>query len=394
MDLSIDYSVHPAFAPHFPKERPDPGPADRWFDRLDEIADDVRLRRQPSDAAARAMLEATREFLASMKDAPLSGEARRLMEAAVAQTAERFALETGHRRRGLFFENRSDNAVAGQLMSDGFTSLQLDESELADLRDAMSAEMRTLEARRAAGDRNRLTGHANLKAMRILHTFFGRTGVQEALTKLYATPMSLEGFALALSHSNEGWYTGPYADSGLPTARTVQMHFDEDYWAPKAMLYLNDVRKENGAFCLHPTSHHWPKQGARLEWRKRLSAAINAEIASQSLLPAGRPPFSHAEPRKWLASLPASMQMTDLPGDDVLDGTPLSNALLRDERSLEGGPGSVFVFTGYDVLHRGGIVANGERWALQIVFRPTPTLLKRAAKLKGSAVRRLRAWFK
>jgi hypothetical protein len=394
MDISIDYSAHPAFAPHIPRQRPDPGPADLFFDRLDDVVRSVQSRGQSLEGLAPAMRDITRDFLGSMEQEPLPDDTRKLVEAAATLTADRFAVETANRSRGLFFENSRGNPVVGRLISDGFIDLQLEESELQDLHDAMSGEMRNLEARRAAGEKAQLIGRANLRAMRILRRFFGRTGVEEALTQLYATPMSLEGFALVLSHPNDRWYHSPYADVGLATTRTVQMHYDEDYWAPKSMLYLNDVRAENGAFCLHPSSHRWPKQGSRLEWRKRLGYGIATELTSRGLQPVGRSIFAHPEARKWFAKLPASMQMTDLPGNDVLDGTPLSEALLRAERSLEGGPGSAFVFTGHDVLHRGGIVSNGERWALQIVFRPTPTLRKRAYRLTGSAIRRLRSWFK
>jgi hypothetical protein len=57
-------------------------------------------------------------------------------------------------------------------------------------------------------------------------------------------------------------------------------------------------------------------------------------------------------------------------GDDLLDGSYLSDALLEREHAFTGPAGTVVMFDGSQGIHRGGQVGKGgARWAVQIAFR-------------------------
>jgi hypothetical protein len=69
-------------------------------------------------------------------------------------------------------------------------------------------------------------------------------------------------------------------------------------------------------------------------------------------------------------ALPAVLRGSTHFGDDVLDGSALSEALLEAEETFVAPAGTLIVFDGSRGIHRGGLVRpGGQRWALQLAFR-------------------------
>src|SRR5262249_33863596 len=90
--------------------------------------------------------------------------------------------------------------------------------------------------------------------------------------------------------------------------------------------------------------------------------------------------FRHSAARAVFASLPKSLRQISHVGDHILDGTDLSRHLLISETKLIDAAGMMPVFIGSHVLHRGGLVSNGERWALQIFFYPRAGIIRRGLR--------------
>jgi hypothetical protein len=83
--------------------------------------------------------------------------------------------------------------------------------------------------------------------------------------------------------------------------------------------------------------------------------------------------------------LPETMRFNSHLGWDVAPGSELEAHLVRRERKLLGPAGSAIVFDGAKLLHRGGMVENGDRLALQVVFSDQ-TLRSRVFKRLTRAV--------
>jgi hypothetical protein len=83
-----------------------------------------------------------------------------------------------------------------------------------------------------------------------------------------------------------------------------------------------------------------------------------------------RPRFKLPEQRRNLLTLPAALRGSTHFGDDLLDGSHLSDALLEREHVFTGPAGTVVMFDGSRGIHRGGQPGKGgARWAVQIAFR-------------------------
>ena len=55
----------------------------------------------------------------------------------------------------------------------------------------------------------------------------------------------------------------------------------------------------------------------------------------------------------------------------------LENELCKKEIILKGEKGTLVVFDGANLLHRGGLLVEGERLVLQIIFGPRVNLIKK-----------------
>jgi FkbM family methyltransferase len=189
------------------------------------------------------------------------------------------------------------------------------------------------------------------------------------LSSLYGFEFGKIGFSLHLSRPNESWYR-TFDDIKLEPSRTSQMHYDLEYAIPKAMLYLNDVGIEQGPFSYITSPQNWNSNGFKLCLAKEIDYAVTDFLSAVGKLKPNEQLYRNEFSRKLLSSLPKALRLTAIPGNHVLDTDPLSVTLLNAEKNVTGPAGTFCLFTGSDVLHRGGIVQKGERIALQICFYP------------------------
>jgi hypothetical protein len=85
--------------------------------------------------------------------------------------------------------------------------------------------------------------------------------------------------------------------------------------------------------------------------------------------------------RKHFMLLPESLRFNSHFGWDILSGSKLENVIADREELMLGAPGKFVVFDGSRLLHRGGLIEEGERLVLQVVFWPKVPALKRVAQI-------------
>ena len=87
--------------------------------------------------------------------------------------------------------------------------------------------------------------------------------------------------------------------------------------------------------------------------------------------------------QRRFSSLPEDLQFNSHLGWDILPNSTLEKHILERESIITGKAGSLVVFDGARLLHRGGMVNSGYRLALQIIFFSMNkiTLKKRLKKL-------------
>jgi hypothetical protein len=216
-----------------------------------------------------------------------------------------------------------------------------------------------------------LSIHAYSPAGRLIQRFARTSGLVDFASAYTGKPMEFYYAALDHAHSGQIWYQDCYADVGLTTSKTVYMHTDADFEIIKTMLYVQDVSEKDGAFCFIPGSHRWARSPLTLAIQKGFDATAPSVFAGN---PHNgeyyRPRFKLADHRQDVLALPASLRGSTHFGDDVLDGSALSEALLEAEETFVAPAGTIVVFDGSRGIHRGGLVQpGGQRWAMQLAFR-------------------------
>jgi hypothetical protein len=78
--------------------------------------------------------------------------------------------------------------------------------------------------------------------------------------------------------------------------------------------------------------------------------------------------FTSRVARAFFGMLPTRLRTNSHFGFDVLDGTPLADAIAQQEVKVTARAGHVIVFDGSRLIHRGGLVRHDRRRAMQVVF--------------------------
>ena len=392
MKLEIDYAAHPAFQNLVISGRRSLAQAGVYFRALDDLWQEALA--QSADVPPEALL---RQF-----DLVQSREAGRLSEAlmpwidsdylpyvqqALSNSAEaiRREISTIHAaRRNPRRVGSEVESIRRSLVDAGIAGFQMGESALASLNAALAPYRAQLLSQRDSNDGARcyVVPPSKGEHWQIMKSFLREQRVEEAISAYAGYPLELEGYAFTYSHVGESWYRKCYLDISLPAPRTVQMHYDEDNLSAKSMFYLNDVSEQNGAFSYLAAGRAEIASRSQLAYFKYLDYANNDFAAMK-----GAPPTSYNRPvfiTPWLRSefarLPAELQGSGGPGDDILDGTPLSDFLIANERRLTGPAGYLALFAGGETLHRGGVIESGERFALQMIYKSPPSAARRAAR--------------
>lgn len=188
-------------------------------------------------------------------------------------------------------------------------------------------------------------------------------GLTAALHDLFGRPVEPMYWYLAHNTASEAWYKDCYADAGLPTSQFAYGHFDHDFELAKIQIYFTEVGPENGPFTFVPGSHVWSgcktQQYMFKEMDKTLRYPRNDSLYY-------RPRFQNEESRREFLELPVPLHGTSHFGDDVVEGSELSNELAQSFHAVTSDVGNCCVFAGGDLLHYGGIVSGAERWVLQV----------------------------
>jgi len=152
------------------------------------------------------------------------------------------------------------------------------------------------------------------------------------------------------------------------------MHTDTGSNILKAMFYLKDVGPEDAPFSYIPGSHHWKRSLLVTAFQCALdkqqsyiydTTKDGLDYASHYY----RPLYANEEGRSDVLSLPRILRGSTHFGDDVQDGTPLSQDLLSLEKKFMSPAGTIILFDGARGIHRGAVSNGGHRWAIQLGFR-------------------------
>jgi hypothetical protein len=318
------------------------------------------------------------------------------------------ALEETHQDllRALCYQNekkryRPANRVAGvaeqvaaDLSEKGISLHRIpDQTIRAILDDVEPLRERLLElSTRNEGDRCSLALPPSGRYWKELGSYLDRCGILAGCSHSRREPLELNQCGLILSHDQEQWWRDCYKDVGTATSRTTYMHNDKDFDYMKVLVYLSEVDEAKGPFAFIPGSHKWRRSRTQSFLFKALDYAFNSNLTPRepSRTVYYRKAFRHAEFREQFMMLPRALRGSSHFGDDILDGSDVSQRLLAQEMSITTDVANCMAFTGADGIHRGGCVTEGRRWCLQLFLKMTPPVhrrIERSAKAAYSLTR-------
>ena len=138
------------------------------------------------------------------------------------------------------------------------------------------------------------------------------------------------------------------------TPKFTNAHIDPKQNVVKAMIYLNNVTRENGAFSYAVSSNKNPLNPLQNVFGRAISTSSYCH---------------NPESRKSVFKLPANLRVSHNFGRCVFPGSALWNYLERKLRSIQSDDANIIVFDPGGGIHQGGICVSGTRLALQILMK-------------------------
>ena len=202
----------------------------------------------------------------------------------------------------------------------------------------------------------------------VLQRAFRHSGVLDSLGTSFSTKIKVIGAALEISAVGSTWWRSSIDDCG--GVETDYGHFDEAIERPKAIVYLSDVGPDSGPTEYFPGLFETLKLTPLQELVSRVVLNVGADPKS-ALHPHTRGfRMRSAAPmfRYLFSQLPVEMRFNSHFGWDVPSTHPLRREFSNRRTQVIGDAGTTLVFDGGRVVHRGGLIRDGERLVLQVVF--------------------------
>jgi hypothetical protein len=194
--------------------------------------------------------------------------------------------------------------------------------------------------------------------------------VLDAVSAYTGRKSQVSGLALELSVPQATWWRNTVPGLERPP-HTLYAHLDETISCPKSIVYLSDVNVSNGPTGCYPGAYEAMQLNPLQDIIGRVVGTVGAQpgsplkdyYAKQYHQSANSENF-----RRHFMRLPECLRFNSHLGWDVLPGSELENQLALSERQMIGPAGTFIAFDGARLLHRGGLMEEGERIALQVIF--------------------------
>lgn len=281
--------------------------------------------------------------------------------------------------------NAAQGDRAAQLCSKGFfvteisaASLDMIHREAAPLLEVLRANARLGRVSRT--DLSINSGRNIRRIVRVLNREFAVSGILSDVHAILRRRPRVVGLALEISVPGSTWWKLPTAENAWPM--TLYAHVDRAVDAPKAIVYLSNVGPTNGPTSCYPAAYQHVNKNPLQDLIGRCLETIGQDLNSplRTYYKLSGQPLQNERFRSHFMRLPPELRFNSHFGWDVVPGSQLEDFLVRSEIHVLGAAGTVFVFDGAELLHRGGLITEGERVVLQVVFGD-PKLSQRVVRV-------------
>ena len=261
------------------------------------------------------------------------------------------------------------------LIKKKFTKLILDKEIIQKIERLIKKELKLLKVRESENKvgRSDLTISGGFKIIRlinILNKEFAKIGHLDSVSNYLGYKSEVTGLAMELSSKKSTWWK--HKKNTLEN-KTPAVHLDKDFNCIKSILYLSDVKSDNGPFTVYPKIYEDLKlnifqdifgriihETATNAKDKRLKKHLNIKDNNQ--------PFLSENLQKIYSKLPKIITFNSCFGWELEAGADLEKKIIDNKNEIHGEPGTMITFDGSRLLHSGGLVKGKSRLALQIVY--------------------------
>jgi len=248
-------------------------------------------------------------------------------------------------------------------------------STMAEITNCTQIEFRTLinAASHGKTDRQSLSRNSGSKIrhlIRVLNREFKRNGILDQLSEVFPGSIKVVGAAVELSVPHAEWWS--HSDVQIKAPKTLYAHLDEGIDAPKAIVYVSDVKGSNGPFSYFPGIYEKLNLTGiqSLVGRCITNVGSNQNSVLYNAYGSSIRRTSSELFRKHFMKLPAELKFNSHFGWDVVSGSSLESEMIKSEVKVLGERGTFLVFDGGRTVHRGGLVQEDHRKAVQVIFGP------------------------
>ena len=186
--------------------------------------------------------------------------------------------------------------------------------------------------------------------------------IHEKINTLYSKlsiikkPYEITDINLHISDANDTFNEYFQTDQRKkPKNKLYTLHIDPKYSYIKTIIYLNEVKNNNGPFAYVPESHRWYFDEVEMLFCKS-NQLVNT--------------LSNSSQRKSNASLPIWARKNSYFSRQLLDGAHTSETVYSKLKHFTTDETNFILFEPNHGWHRGTHVEDGERIALQVIMKP------------------------
>lgn len=340
----VDYAAHPAYAPLIAKQ----SPAARASAAARFVASAIPL-------AAKRLIDFELISTDVRTDRSVAGRARFLRHGI------RNALGMGRKRTGK--RGSGTIGIAGELARQGCSVVVLPPSRIDEVEQISAHAFATLAARRAAkAEGGREFEESRLAADRrheaslydVIDAVLEESGIIAAASEYLGRSARLVDVNPQINDPSDSFWRDIFPDrSGDTLPRSAYFHRDASGGDLKAIFYLTSVGPQNGPFSYVLGSHSVP-----------FSRFDNFVCEANDHNGFGA---TDLDARRRFAALPRKLRQKGAFGNDLRDGAPASDEILRSAWSITGPKGAIVLFDTKGI-HRGGMVETGERRVITCII--------------------------
>lgn len=260
-----------------------------------------------------------------------------------------FSLKEAKRRDDL-----PDSRAYQNLVQDGIHAIQSDTTELLGMFKERARALEKRERKTGLTDYDRAFIDNSPATLKAIHKLLNSNGLLEAGTKYRGgNSLSVRSATLHVAKPGDRHHYQQFRDCKTST-KLLNLHFDPKPGIMKAIIYLDEVKANDGPFCWIKGSHRWSY--GEME---RVFAWGNS---------VGN--YCHTPDHRIVANaFPKRLRGNAIVGRLIPDGTKLSKQLLMMLHPYLSTEANVMIFDPTFGLHCGGNPTTGTRINLQVVMR-------------------------